>query len=112
MITKMSTKGSSDISMSLLPPRPVWANAGVISIDPRPCAASPAAPLPGREGQGGVMPHAELARRPWPVPGEIGADYSRRGPNCNAADRRKRGQNSRRNAARTVLGPTGTRDAR
>ena len=35
------------------------------------------------------MPHAELARRPWPVPGEIGADYSRRGPNCNAADRRK-----------------------
>ena len=58
------------------------------------------------------MPHAELARRPWPVPGEIGADYSRRVPNCNAADRRKRGQDSRRKGARTVLGPTGTRDAR
>ncbi len=39
------------------------------------------------------MPYAELARRPWPVPGKIGADYSPRTPNCNAADRRKRAEN-------------------
>ena len=39
---------------------------------------------------------AELARRPWPVPGEIGADYSPGAPNCNAADRRKRAKNPAR----------------
>ena len=42
---------------------------------------------------------AELARRPWPVPGEIGADYSPGAPNCNAAKRRKIGRRRRRNDA-------------
>jgi hypothetical protein len=51
------------------------------------------------------MPHAKLAKRPWPVPGEIGADYSPRVPNCNAADRRKRAENRAGTARGRNSGP-------
>ena len=72
MITKIRTKGSSDISMSLPPP-----NDGAL----RKCGRNEHALRPFRRcaGSPGVACAAAFRRR------EIGADYSGRRPNCNAA---------------------------
>src|SRR5260370_7927056 len=69
MITKISANGSSDINMLLvsLPPA-AWANAGVISIRTI---------LVKRESTGNAFASRRF--------GQIRADYSGRGPNCNAA---------------------------
>src|SRR5262249_47087123 len=63
MMTKMSAKGSSDISMPPSPPTPPspCANAGVINIEARSSVVFPA-----------------------PLAAQFGADYSGRGPNCTA----------------------------
>jgi hypothetical protein len=69
MITKINANGSSDINIPLLSPPPAtWANAGVISI--------PIVPVK-REKAGDASASGQ--------PGQIRADYSGRGPNCNAA---------------------------
>ncbi len=61
MMMKMRMKGSIDIRMSLVPPAPVWAKAGVMNMkDPR-----GKAPVGGAAGQ------------------NFGADYSHGGVECN-----------------------------
>src|SRR5436853_6392860 len=69
MITKISANGNSDINMLLVSPPPAaWANAGVIGIR---------AILVKR----GINRQRLLGCCRF---GQIRADYSGRGPNCNA----------------------------
>src|SRR5712664_1250827 len=69
MITKISANGRSDINMLLVSPPPAaWAYAGVISIRT-------------------ILVRWLRTGDAWrgPVRGQIRADYSDRGPNCNVA---------------------------
>ncbi len=94
MITKIRTKGSSCTSM-LSPPNDgrLWANAGVTNIVCPLCHCG----------------HALFCLLAAVSVAEIGADYSGRRPNCNAALARIAAAMQRRTAGISAIGgkPTG-----